>query len=130
MQEIENLKGNIQKMKDEIGQKFDKVEEIKDKLNKNKQKLLEDEKTLTQIKDKISPTISNSDYEVNIAEKKYQMHEQFSIYNANERKLGELESKRYYLKHYINTKSKDINYEDIKNECMSYSEELNKKLVK
>lgn len=117
-------------MKDEIAQKFDKVEEIKDKLNKNKQKLLEDEKTLTQIKDKISPTISNSDYEVNIAEKKYQMHEQFSIYNANERKLAELESKRYYLKHYINTKSKDINYEDIKNECMSYSEELNKKLVK
>jgi intraflagellar transport protein 74 len=92
--------------------------------------LIEDEKTLTQIKDKISPTISNSDYEVNIAEKKYQMHEQFSIYNANERKLAELESKRYYLKHYINTKSKDINYEDIKNECMSYSEELNKKLVK
>lgn len=77
-------------MKDEIAQKFDKVEEIKDKLNKNKQKLLEDEKTLTQIKDKISPTISNSDYEVNIAEKKYQMHEQFSIYNANERKLAEL----------------------------------------
>jgi hypothetical protein len=57
-------------------------------LNKNKQKLIEDEKTLTQIKDKISPTISNSDYEVNIAEKKYQMHEQFSIYNANERKLA------------------------------------------
>ena len=54
-------------MKDEIAQKFDKVEEIKDKLNKNKQKLLEDEKTLTQIMDKISPTISNSDYEVNIA---------------------------------------------------------------
>ena len=57
-------------------------------MNKNKQKLIEDEKTLTQIKDKISPTISNSDYEVNIAEKKYQMHEQFSIYNANERKLA------------------------------------------
>lgn len=77
-------------MKDEIAEKFDKVEQIKEKLNKNKQKLIEDEKTLTQIKDKISPTISNSDYEVNIAEKKYQMHDQFSIYNANERKLAEL----------------------------------------
>lgn len=29
--------------------------------------MIEDEKTLSQIKDKISPTISNSDYEVNIA---------------------------------------------------------------
>jgi intraflagellar transport protein 74 len=106
------------------------VEEIKDKLNKKKAKLLEDEKNLVQIKDKISPTINNSDYEVNIGEKKYAMHEHFSVYNANERKLAELESKRYYLKQYINTKSKDINYEDIKNECMSYAEEINKKLVK
>jgi hypothetical protein len=85
---------------------------------------------LTDIKDKVGPTISNSDYEVNIAEKKYQMHDQFSIYNANERKLAELESKRYYLKQYINTKSKDINYEDAKNECMCYAEEFNKKLLK
>ena len=49
-------------MKEEIGEKFDKVEEIKDKLNKKKAKLLEDEKNLVQIKDKISPTINNSDY--------------------------------------------------------------------
>ncbi len=106
------------------------MEQIKDSLNKKKQKLLDDEKALSQIKDKISPTINNSDYEVNIAEKKYQMHDQYSLYNANERKLAELESKRYYLRQYINTKSKDINYEDIKNECMSYADELNKKLVK
>lgn len=99
-------------------------------MNKKKQKLLESEKALAQIKEKIGPTINNSDYEVNIAEKKYQMHDQFSVYNANERKLSELESKRYYLRHYINTKSKDINYEDIKNECMSYADELNKKLIK
>jgi uncharacterized protein YaaN involved in tellurite resistance len=70
-------------MKDEISDRFDKVEQIKENLNKKKQKLLEDEKTLNQIKDKLSPTISNSDYEVNIAEKKYQMHDQFSVYNAN-----------------------------------------------
>ena len=101
-------------MKEEISKKFDRVEEIKQGLNKKKNKLLEDEKALTQLKDKISPTISNSDYEVNIAEKKYQMHDQFAVYNANERKLAELEGKRYYLRHYINTKSKDINYEDIK----------------
>ena len=117
-------------MKDEMSDKFDKVEQIKDDLNTKKQKLIEDEKSLGQLKDKISPTINNSDYEVNIAEKKYQMHDQFSVYNANERKLAELEGKRYYLKHYINTKSKDINYEDIKNECMSYADELNKTLVK
>jgi hypothetical protein len=49
-------------MGEEIGEKFDRVEEIKDKLNQKKQKLLEDERVLTQIKDKIAPTINNSDY--------------------------------------------------------------------
>lgn len=57
-------------------------------MNKKKQKLIEDEKSLGQIKDKIGPTIGNSDYEVNIAEKKYQMHDQFGVYSANERKLA------------------------------------------
>jgi hypothetical protein len=52
--------------------------------------MIQDEESLNQIKNKIGPTISNSDYEVNISEKKYQMHDQFSVYNANERKLAEL----------------------------------------
>lgn len=58
------------------------------------------------------------------------MNDQYATYSASERKLQEVESNRYYMKHYINTKSKDINYEDIKNECMAFSEELNKKLLK
>ena len=36
------MQGNIQKMKDEIADKFDKVEQIKDNLNKKKLKMLED----------------------------------------------------------------------------------------
>jgi hypothetical protein len=34
------LKGNVQKMKDEISDKFDKVEVVKEKLNQRKQKLI------------------------------------------------------------------------------------------
>lgn len=70
-------------MKEEMAEKFDKVEKIKGDLNNKKQKLVEDEKSLSQLKEKISPTINNSDYEVNIGDKKYQMHDQFSAYNAN-----------------------------------------------
>ena len=70
-------------MKEEMAEKFDKVEKIKGDLNNKKQKLVEDEKALSQLKEKISPTINNSDYEVNIGDKKYQMHDQFSAYNAN-----------------------------------------------
>lgn len=59
--------------------------------------------------------MNNSDYETNIAEKKYQMHDTYSSYSTTERNLHKCESQLYYLKHYINTKSKDTNFEDIKN---------------
>ena len=43
------------------------------------------------------------------------MHDAYGGYNGSEKKLQQMENQRYLLKHYINTKSKDINYEDIKN---------------
>lgn len=81
------------------------------------------------LKTKIEPTSNSSDYELNVAEKKYQMQDNFGTYTGYERKLQQAESQLYYLRHYINTKSKDINFEDIKNECMSVAEELNKSLL-
>ena len=57
------------------------------------------------------------------------MQDQYAAYNSSERKLHQVESQLYYLRHYINTKSKDINFEDVKNECMAVAEELNKILV-
>ena len=128
--EISELKANIEKMKEEIAEKFDKVEQVKNELNQKKSQLAKDEKSLESLKDKINPTLSSSDYDLNVAEKKYQMHDAYGSYNGAEKKLQQMESQKYYLKHYINTKSKDITYEDIKNECMSYAEELNKLLLK
>ncbi len=50
------------------------------------------------------------------------MHDTFTAYNTTERNLQKCESQLYYLKHYINTKSKDTNFEDVKNECMAVAE--------
>ena len=117
-------------MKEEIRSKFDRVEQIKDDLNDKKNKLAKDEQELVNLKAKIEPSISTSDYETNIAEKKYQMQENYGAYTGSERKLQQSESQIYYLKHYINTKSKDTNFEDIKNECMAVADELNRMLTK
>lgn len=65
-----------------------------------------------------------------MAEKKYQVHDQFASYSAAEKKLQQSENEVYYLKHFINTKSKDINYEDAKNECLAVGAQLNKLLNK
>lgn len=43
------------------------------------------------------------------------MHDAYTSYSNTERNLHKCEDQLYYLKHYINTKSKDINFEDVKN---------------
>jgi hypothetical protein len=65
-----------------------------------------------------------------VAEKKCQVHDQFASYSSAEKRLQQSENEIYYLKHFINTKSKDISYEDIKSECIGMIQQLNKDLVK
>jgi predicted nucleic acid-binding Zn-ribbon protein len=81
-EEVEDLNNNIGKMKEEISNKFEKVEQFKDQLSKKKTTLTKEQEELTQIKDKLSQTLSTSDYEINVAEKKYQVHDQFAPYSA------------------------------------------------
>lgn len=116
-------------MNEEIASKFNRVEEIKNGLNKKRASLTSQEQELEALKVKVEPNASSSDYELNIGEKKYQMQDNYGTYTGVERKLQQNESQLYYLRHYINTKCKDINFEDAKNECMSVAEELNKALL-
>ena len=101
-------------MNQEISEKFDQVDKVKNDLNRKKSQLQQDMKDLESLREKINPTLSTSDYDLNVAEKKYQMHDAFSGYNSAEKKLQQMENQKYILRHFINTKSKDINYEDIK----------------
>ena len=43
---------------------------------------MKDEQELNTLKTKIEPTISTSDYETNIAEKKYQMQDSYGAYTG------------------------------------------------
>lgn len=54
-------------MNEEIGSKFNKVEDIKGSLNKKKNTLNKEEEELINLKIKIEPASSSSDYEMNIA---------------------------------------------------------------
>lgn len=70
------------------------------------------------------------EYDFNILEKKLQMHESYGAYTELERKLAQMEAQRYYLKSYINVKSKDMRYEDIRAECLKCCDDLNRMLQK
>ncbi len=54
--------------------------------------MTKEQEELAQIKEKLSQTLSSSDYEINVAEKKYQVHDQFGPYSAAEKKLQQSEN--------------------------------------
>jgi ribosome-associated translation inhibitor RaiA len=54
-------------MRDEIANKFERVEQFKDQLIKKKTTLTKEQEELAQIKDKLSQTLTTSDYEINVA---------------------------------------------------------------
>jgi hypothetical protein len=58
--------------------------------------------------------VQKIEYDYNILEKKLQMQEGYGAYTEVEKKLAQLEAQRYYLKSYINVKSKDMRYEDLR----------------
>lgn len=82
------------------------------------------------MKTKISQEVGTIEYNYNITEKKLQMHSAYGQYNDAERKLGQQEAEKYYLKSYINIKSKDMKYQGIKDECLKFVEDLNRGLQK
>lgn len=74
--------------------------------------------------------MSKTEYDFSILEKKLQMHEGYGPYTELERRLAQLEAQRYYMRSYINIKSKDMKYEEIRAECLKGCDDLNKKLQK
>ena len=58
------------------------------------------------------------------------MHSAYTAYTEAERKLAQQEAQKYYLKSFINIKSKDMKYQGIKDECLKQIEDLNKILQK
>lgn len=64
-------------------------------------------------------------YERDIKEKKLHLHEQYSLYADFEKRMSQNQQQIYQLKSYINTKSKDMNYQGVQKDCLGLMEELN-----
>ncbi len=69
-------------------------------------------------------------YEHDLAEKKLQIHENFSGLNDLEKRISMNEQQLYSIKNFIHSKSKDMNYQDIQKECTGQIDALNEILIK
>jgi hypothetical protein len=69
-------------------------------------------------------------YEHDLKEKKLTMHESYNLYSDAEKKMIQAENQVYNLKNFIITKSREMNYEQSRDECRTLVDELNKLIIK
>ena len=58
------------------------------------------------------------------------MHDMQSLYEQAEKKMVQAENQIYNLKNFIITKSKDMDYDFIREECRGLVDEINKSTIK
>ena len=117
-------------MEQDIKEKFDKVSVIKDEFEQRRKKYIRDRDDLKNYKVQISEEIRKVKYEHDLKEKKLTMHESYNLYNDAEKKMIQAENQVYNLKNFIIIKSREMNYEQLRDECRTLVDELNKLTIK
>ena len=69
-------------------------------------------------------------YEYNLKEKKLNLHETYPSYTEAEKKYSNSENQVNNLRNFIITKTKDMNYEEVKDECKKLVDDINKTILK
>ncbi|CAD8054404.1 unnamed protein product [Paramecium sonneborni] len=128
--ELQQYKTKCKQMQDEIDQKFNKIDEYKVKAQDKKLKLENQKRELNKLKDEYTSQSQNMKHEFDVKEKKYTMHEQYNTLADLEKKVSQLESQANTFQMFIETKSKDMNFEQLKKECMDLMDKINKVLCK
>jgi len=128
--ELKNLGEKQTKMQTEITTKFDKISQIKVESEQKKKKLLNDKESLTRLSQTIKDELISVTYDYELKKQKTSLHEQHAPLNELEKKYSQNQSQMYNLRQFIQTKSVDMNYQHLVNDCNTLVTELNKIILK
>lgn len=103
---------------------------MKQNFDNKEKKYLKEREELKTHKIQISEQLKLVTYEYNLKEKKLNLHETYPSYSEAEKKFSNSENQVNNLKNFIITKTKDMNYEGIKEECKKLVEDINKSILK
>ncbi|CAK72779.1 unnamed protein product (macronuclear) [Paramecium tetraurelia] len=131
--ELQQYKQKCKQMQDEIDTKFNKIDEYKVKAQDKKLKLENQKKDLLKLKDDFTAQSQNMkhEFDVTITWQRRTLCMNNTILLADlEKKVSQLESQANTFQMFIETKSKDMNFEQLKKECMDLMDKINKVLCK
>ncbi|KAL4506805.1 hypothetical protein ABPG72_001226 [Tetrahymena utriculariae] len=114
----------------DIDTKYNRIDQFKTEFEQKEKRLLKDREELNGFKNKISEQLKTVTYEYNLKEKKLNMHESYPSYTEAEKKFSNCENQVNNLRNFIITKTKDMDYENIKEECKKLVDDINRAILK
>ncbi|KAM3138162.1 hypothetical protein pb186bvf_009835 [Paramecium bursaria] len=128
--EYDALENKYNNMQDEIHNKFNNIEKQKEIAEQKKQKLKKQKDELLSLRDQLNNKVSEVTMQYDKNENKLAFHEQYNTLTDLEKRVSQMESQANTFQIFIETKSKDMNYEQQKNECLDAIQKINKLLAK
>lgn len=128
--QVNNLKEKMQNMQDEISNKFNNIGQARNEKERRKQKLMKDREDLSNLRPKLKEELNTVSYDYELKKQKMSLHEQYGVITDLEKKISQSENALYSMKQFIQSKTVDMDYQHLKNECVNLMLEVNSVLIK
>lgn len=124
------LKEKMGKMQEEINTKFNNIPQVRAEQDRRRNKLVKDREELHSLRQRFKDELNTVSYDYELKKQKMSLHEQYGALSDLEKKISQNEGTLYNLKQFIQTKTGDMNYQPLKNDCVSLVQEVNQLLIK
>jgi len=128
--QVNNLKEKMQNMQDEITNKFNNIGQARNEKERRKQKLMKDREDLSNLRPKLKEELNTVSYDYELKKQKMSLHEQYGVITDLEKKISQSENALYSMKQFIQSKTVDMDYQHLKNDCINLMLEVNNVLIK
>lgn len=124
------LKEKMARMQSEVSNKFNNIGQVKAEQERKRNKLVRDREELISSRQRFKDELNAVSYDYELKKQKMSLHEQYGALTELEKKISQNEGALYNLKQFIQTKTVDMNYQPLKNDCLNLINEVNQLLVK
>jgi len=120
----------MQNMQQEVATKFNNVDQVRADKERRRAKLFRDREEFSGMRQKLKDELNRVSYDHELLKQKMSLHEQNGVLTDLKKKISQNENTLYNMKQFIQTKTVDMDYQNIKNECLGLMQEINQLIVR
>jgi len=128
--QVKTLQEKMQNMQQEVATKFNNIDQVRADKERRRAKLFRDREEFSGMRQKLKDELNSVSYDHELRKQKMSLHEQHGVLTDLEKKISQNENTLYNMKQFIQTKTVDMDYQNIKNECLGLMQDINQLLVR